>query len=159
VIDEVTRTLVDLLGGAGEGLGPTTVEARSLAADVDRARDAIVVFLHRVEELPGRWTVPPTVGGTDATRPAPSGVRLRYLVTYEGEDHLVAQGRLAVVARVAADHPLLTGDALPVGLREVADSLRITGHDLDADEQQRLWRALARPFQLSLTFAVELVPR
>jgi hypothetical protein len=159
VIDEVTRTLVDLLGSAGEELGRTTVEARSLAADVDRASDAVVVCLHGVEDLPGRWTVPPTVGGTGATRPAPPGMRLRYLVTYEGPDHLVAQERLAVVARVAADHPLLTGDALSVGLRDRADSLRITGHDLDADEQRRLWRALARPFQLSLSFAVDLVPR
>jgi hypothetical protein len=159
VIDEVTRTLVDLLAGAGTGLGSTTVEARSLAADVDRATDAVVVFLHRVEELPGRWTVPPTVGGTDATRPAPSGVRLRYLVTYEGEDHLVAQERLAVVARVTAGHPIVAGEALRPGLREHADSLRITRYDLDRDQQGRLWQALARPFQLSLALAVDLVPR
>jgi hypothetical protein len=159
VIDEVTRTLVDLLGSAAEGPGPTTVQARSLAADVDRATDAVVVFLHSIEESPGRWTVPPTVGGTGATRPAPPGMRLRYLVTYEGEDHLVAQERLAAVGRVVADHPIVAGDALRPALRDHVDSLRITGYDLDRDQQGRLWQALARPFQLSLTIAVELVPR
>jgi hypothetical protein len=159
VIDEVTRTLVDLLASADGELGSTSVEARSLAADAERADDALVVFLHGVEELPGRWTVPPTIGGTGATRPAPPGMRLRYLVTYEGEDHLVAQARLAAVAGVAADHPILTGDALRPGLRDHADRLQIAGYDLDQDGQQQLWRALARPFQLSLSFAVELVPR
>jgi hypothetical protein len=159
VIDEVTRTLVDLLSTGDDGLGATSVEARSLAADADRADEAIVVFLHRVEELPGRWTVPPTIGGTGATRPAPPGMRLRYLVTYEGADHLVAQARLAAVDRLVADHPILTGDALRPGLRDHADRLRIVGYDLDQDEQHHLWRALARPFQLSLTFAIELIPR
>jgi hypothetical protein len=157
VIDEVSRAFVALLASASE-LGSTTVESGTLGADAERLDDTVVVCLHGIEQLTGRWTLPPRVGGAVATRPEPPGLRMRYLVTYEGDDHLLAQARLAAVAAAVDATPMLTGDQLAPELRERVDSLTITGFDLELDEQRELWRALGRPLQLSLAFAVDASP-
>ena len=163
----VSQTLKSLLDGAISGSAdpelphvPTTLaspkEVRSTTSSTTPAA-ALSLWLYQVRRNPDLLNEPPRRISPDQVLPPALPVDLYFLVTpiytsAEGE-----QALLGKVLQTLNDHSILAGSLLAAPLDPAADQLRLTLEALSLEEITRVWTALDEPYQLSVSYHVQLV--
>jgi hypothetical protein len=89
--------------------------------------------------------------------PQPLAVDLYYLVTPISDDSEAKQVLLGRVLQVFNDHAILGGSDLIDTLAGTTQQLRICLEALSLQELTQVWYALHDPYQLSITYLVQLV--
>lgn len=87
----------------------------------------------------------------------PIPVNLYYLITPMNEDPEAQQTVLGKVLQVFNDHPILRGSDLQVSLSGGTEELRLILETLTLEELTRVWDALQEPYQLSVSYLVQVV--
>jgi hypothetical protein len=154
VIDEVTRTIVDLLATAADELDVSGIEVLPLSVPATTA-GTLQVRLEAIEELAPLRNQRPAPGG--GARRQLTGLRLRYLVTSAGETHLEVQRHLAGVLEVFEGTPVVTGAALRPALRARTEQVTIRRRSPSVEERYQVWAAAGRHAELALFYEVDVV--
>lgn len=84
-------------------------------------------------------------------------INLHYLITPMHETADMQQTVLGKVLQVFNDHMLLRGSDLQEALRDSAEELRLSLETLSLEELTRVWGALFEPYQLSVSYSVQVV--
>jgi hypothetical protein len=139
---------------------PTTLaspkEVRSTTTTTTPAA-ALSLWLYQVKRNPDVLNEPPRRISPDEVLPPALPVDLFYLVTpiYSSPDG--EQALLGKVLQTLNDHGILAGSLLAAPLDPTADELRVTLEALTLEEITRVWEALDEPYQLSVSYHVQLV--
>lgn len=86
----------------------------------------------------------------------PLPVLLHYLVTPMATDPVTCQTLLGRVLQVFNDHSILRGADLLGALQNSSEQLRINLEALTLEELSLVWEALGEPYQLSVTYLVQV---
>lgn len=113
----------------------------------------ISLWLYRVTRNGDTLNHPPLRVVPNQRPRHPIPINLYYLVTPIFDDPLDEQEQLGKVLQVFNDHAILSGSDLQDGLTE----LHITLETLSLEELTRVWDALKEPYQLSVSYLVQLV--
>jgi hypothetical protein len=128
--------------------------------------EGVSLWLYRVVRDEERLNAPPERLGPDRLRPPPLPVRLHYLITpivninaqtlaFSPErEHLL----LGKVLQILYDVPLLRGTVLQDDLAGTSIELGVRLETLTLEEITRVWEGLNRPYQLSVSYEVAVVP-
>jgi hypothetical protein len=97
-------------------------------------------------------------------RPAPDRILrhalpidLYYLVTPIAREPVDEQALMGRVLQVFNDHPTLRGSDLRDSLQNTQTELRLILEALSLEELTRVWHSLQEPYQLSVTYLVQLL--
>lgn len=118
---------------------------------------SISIWLYRVVRNEFLLNRQPT--RTSADRVAHPGIpiNLYYLITPMHEAPDMQQTILGKVLQVFNDHVLLRGSDLQESLRDSTEELRLSLETLSLEELTRVWGALFEPYQLSVSYSVQVV--
>jgi Pvc16 N-terminal domain len=130
----------------------------------------ISLWLYRVIRDDQRLNAPPTREARDRLRPTPLPLRLFYLVapvvTIDNANPAVSpeleQALLGKVMQLFYERPILRGADLRDVLTGTAAEVAVRLETLTLEELARIWNALQRPYQLSVSYEVtiaSIVPR
>ncbi len=158
MIRDVTEALVDLLvSKTPESPGWIVVSSLHGGAANDPVTDKLHVFLYAVEEH-AHLRNAPDVLTPDGYRRPPLALRLHYLMTYISTDHLETQSRLAKVAEVFYDTPVLGPERLHPALAAKVSRITVRMRNPGAEERSQVWTGLGRPMRLALYYDVDIAP-
>jgi hypothetical protein len=142
----------------------TEPQIRGVAIDLRSPREmrddddeGISLWLYRVTRDPDLLNRPPPRVAPDQFAYPPVPVDLYFLVTPiqpEPEDEQALLGR---VLQVFHDHPVLRGSDLQDSLSGQDEELRVHLEMLSLEELTRVWNALQQPYQLSVSYLVQVV--
>jgi hypothetical protein len=127
-------------------------------------QQGLSLWLYRIERDEQTLNLPPRRVARDRLQPAPLPLRLHYLVTpiVGNSDHTdgpeLEQNILGVVLQFFHDKPLLCGADLRGDLAGSTVELRVRWESLDLEQITRVWDALERSYQLSISYEVSVVP-
>lgn len=120
-------------------------------------KTGISLWLYRVARNGDLQNAPPRfVPPNQITRHA-LPLDMHYLVTpimEKAEDEQTLLGR---VAQLFNDHTVVRGASLQATLKNSGQEFRLNLETLTLEELTRVWHALAEPYQLSLSYLVQLV--
>jgi hypothetical protein len=162
----VSQTLKSLLDGAiGASSDPELPQVPTTLASPKEVRSttttttpaaALSLWLYQVKRNPDVLNEPPRRIAPDEVLPPALPVDLFYLVTpiYSSPDG--EQALLGKVLQTLNDHAILTGSLLAAPL-DPSDELRVTLEAPTLEEITRVWEALDEPYQLSVSYHVQLV--
>jgi hypothetical protein len=163
----VSQTLRALLDGAISASTdpelphvPTTLaspkEVHSTTATTTPS-SALSLWLYQVRRNPDLLNEPPRRISPDEVLPPALPVDLFYLVTpiYTTTDG--EQALLGKVLQTLNDNTIVSGGALAAPLDPGSDQLRVTLEALSLEEITRVWQALDEPYELSVSYHVQLV--
>lgn len=158
MIRDVTEALVDLIASRTPET-PNWVQATSLhgGTAADPTTDKLHVFLYAVEEH-AHLRNQPAVLTPDGYRRPPLALRLHYLMTYIDADHLECQARLAKVAEIFYDTPVLGPERLRPALAAKVARVTVRMRNPGAEERSQVWTGLGRPMRLALYYDVDIAP-
>lgn len=160
IADPSLRSLFD--SGAG---GTMTVSLNTPEEMHDSAIQGVSLWLYRVVRDDQRLNRPPERVGLNKIQPAPLPMRLHYLVTpivkTDSSNPSISseteQALLGKVLQLFHEHPVFRGpdlrDALTGSNAEVA--MRLESHSMD--EISRVWMALKRSYELSVSYEAAVV--
>jgi hypothetical protein len=125
-------------------------------------QEGVSVWLYRVTRDDERLNDPPTRLGPGQSRKTPLPLRLHYLVTPTvATDNLTGaeteQTILGKVLQVLYDHPILSGADLQGDLSGTALQLTARLESLSLEEITKVWYALERSYELSVSYEVTIV--
>jgi hypothetical protein len=120
-------------------------------------KNAVSLWLYRVQRNPDLLNEPRERANGNALLRASMPIDLHYLVTPiydtpEGEQALIGK-----ILQVLNDHAVLRGSDLQLPLEPQGDELRLTLETLTVEDLTRIWNSLEEPYQLSLSYVVQLV--
>ena len=126
--------------------------------------EGVSVWLYRIERDDQRLNAPPARPSVDRLLPTPLPLRLHYLVTpvvfIDPAFPLVSPGReqeiLGKVLQVLYERPILRGIDLRDTLTGSDERLAIRLEPMTLEEITRVWHALQRPYQLSVSYELTL---
>lgn len=151
-----SRTLQDfLLSRIPEG-GADWIDIHSLHQDAGSNPlpvNRLVLCLYSVVPDPHLRNRPKVHTDRGFVRP-PMAVLLRYLVTYNSDDHPEAQERTARVLEAFHTRPILGPPDLDPELSGLVRELSVRILSPSIEEMNQLWTALNRPLRLSLYLEV-----
>jgi hypothetical protein len=160
VIREVTEALIDLIASKTPE-SPGWVLATSLhggaTASTEPKINKLHICLYAVEEH-GHLRNQPPVLTPDGYRRPPLALRLHYLMTYLSDEHLESQARLAKVAEIFYDTPILGPELLRPELAEKVGRITVRMRNPGAEERSQVWTGLGRPMRLALYYDVDVAP-
>ena len=158
MIRDVTEALIDLIASKTPET-PDWVKATSLhgGGTSEPATDKLHVFLYAVEEHAHLRNQPPVLTPDGYRRP-PLALRLHYLVTYFDTSHLECQARLAKVAEIFYDTPVLGPERLKPALAAKVGQITVRMRSPGAEERGQVWTGLGRPMRLALYYDVDIAP-
>jgi hypothetical protein len=84
-------------------------------------------------------------------------INLHYLITPMNEDPESQQVVLGKVLQVFNDYAILRGSDLQESLRGTTEQLRVSLETLTLEELTQVWYSLQEPYQLSVSYLVEIV--
>jgi hypothetical protein len=84
-------------------------------------------------------------------------INLYYLITPMHADPEMQQVILGKVLQVFHDHALLRGSDLEASLSDSIEELRLLLETLSLEELTRVWGALFEPYQLSVSYSVQVI--
>jgi hypothetical protein len=128
--------------------------------------EGISVWLYRVMRDDQRLNMPPERINETQVRRLPLPVRLHYLITpivnstetiYGPELEQIILGKTLQVFQVFHDHPIQRGSALQAGFVGTDVELNTRLEPLSLEEITRVWDALDRSYQLSVSYEVSVV--
>jgi hypothetical protein len=157
VISAVSQTLHDLLRANISDItldislrSPKEMEQNGPAAGVS-------VWLYKVSRMAEMLNEPPQRRRDDQELVRPLPVLLYYLVTPITADPSTSQTVLGKVLQVFNDNAILRGADLRGTLQGTTEQLRINLEALTLEELSQIWYALNEPYQLSVTYLVQVV--
>jgi len=126
--------------------------------------NGVSLWLYRIERDDQRLNAPPARLTRTQLQPPPLPLRLHYLatpvVTIDPAFPLVSPGReqeiLGKVIQLCYGRPMLRGVDLRDTLTGSDDTLAIRLEPMSLEEITRVWQALQRPYQLSVSYEVTL---
>lgn len=124
--------------------------------------EGVSVWLYRVVRDENRLNDPNVRLGPNETRRPPLPVRLHYLITpfvrntnvNASETEQLVMGK---IMQSLHDHPLFTGNELAGDLRDGNHEFSVRLETLTLEELTRVWAALERPYQLSISYEAAIV--
>jgi hypothetical protein len=117
----------------------------------------ISLWLYKVTRMAEMMNEPPERRSTAQLARTPLPVLLHYLVTPMATDPLTRQTLLGRVLQVFNDHSILRGTDLQGVLQNTTEQLRVNLEALTLEELSLVWDALGAPYQLSVTYLVQVV--
>ncbi len=117
----------------------------------------ISLWLYKVTRMAEMMNEPPERKSATQLARTPLPVLLHYLVTPMATDPLTRQTLLGRVLQVFNDHSILRGTDLQGVLQNTAEQLRVSLEALTLEELSLVWDALGAPYQLSVTYLVQVV--
>jgi hypothetical protein len=116
----------------------------------------ISLWLYKVSRMAEMLNEPPERKSATQMARTPLPVLLHYLVTPMATDPLTRQTLLGRVLQVFNDHAILRGADLQGVLQNTTEQLRIILEALTLEELSLVWEALGEPYQLSVTYLVQV---
>ena len=116
----------------------------------------ISLWLYKVSRMAEMLNDPPERRSATQLARTPLPVLLHYLVTPMAADPLTCQSLLGRVLQVFNDHAILRGSDLQGVLQNTTEQLRVNLEALTLEELSLVWEALGEPYQLSVTYLVQL---
>jgi Pvc16 N-terminal domain len=117
----------------------------------------VSVWLYRVSRMADLLNEPPQrISLTQIVR-TPLPILLYYLITPVATDPLTRHALLGKVLQVMNDHAILRGADLQGILQGTTDQLRVVLETLSLEDLSLVWDALSEPYQLSVSYMVQLV--
>jgi len=116
----------------------------------------VSVWLYRVSRMADMLNEPPQRISTTQIVSTPLPILLYYLITPVAEDPLTRHALLGKVLQVMYDHSILRGADLQGILMGTTDQLRVALETLTLEELSLVWEALSEPYQLSVSYMVQL---
>jgi hypothetical protein len=117
----------------------------------------ISLWLYKVTRMAEMMNEPPERKSATQLARTPLPVLLHYLVTPMATDPLTRQTLLGRVLQVFNDHSILRGTDLQGVLQNTTEQLRVSLEALTLEELSLVWDALGAPYQLSVTYLVQVV--
>jgi hypothetical protein len=155
VISAVSQSMHDLLSANISALAislrsPKEMEQAGAVAGVS-------VWLYKVSRMAEMLNEPPQRPSADQELVRPLPVLLYYLITPITSDPLTSHTVLGKVLQVFNDNAILRGADLRGTLQGTTEQLRINLEALTLEELSQIWYALNEPYQLSVTYLVQVV--
>ena len=116
----------------------------------------ISLWLYKVSRMAEMLNEPPERKSATQMARTPLPVLLHYLVTPMATDPLTRQTLLGRVLQVFNDHSILRGADLQGVLQNTTEQLRVNLEALTLEELSLVWDALGEPYQLSVTYLVQV---
>jgi Pvc16 N-terminal domain len=117
----------------------------------------VSVWLYRVSRFGDMLNEPPQrVSSTQLVR-TPLPILLYYLITPVATHPITRHMLLGKVLQVMNDNAILRGTNLQGNLRGTTDQLRLVLETLSLEDLSLVWDALSEPYQLSVSYMVQLV--
>lgn len=117
----------------------------------------VSVWLYRVSRFGDMLNEPPQrVSSTQLVR-TPLPILLYYLITPVATHPITRHMLLGKVLQVMNDNAILRGTNLHGNLRGTTDQLRLVLETLSLEDLSLVWDALSEPYQLSVSYMVQLV--
>src|SRR6266581_4810468 len=116
----------------------------------------ISLWLYKVSRMAEMLNEPPERKSPTQMARTPLPVLLHYLVTPMATDPLIRQTLLGRVLQVFNDHAILRGADLQGVLQNTKEQLRVNLEALTLEELSLVWEALGEPYQLSVTYLVQV---
>jgi len=116
----------------------------------------ISLWLYKVSRMAEMLNEPPERRSATQTARTPLPVLMHYLVTPMATDPLTCQTLLGRVLQVFNDHAILRGADLQGVLQNTTEQLRVNLEALTLEELSLVWEALGEPYQLSVTYLVQV---
>ncbi len=117
----------------------------------------VSVWLYRVTRMADMLNEPPQrITATQIVR-TPLSILLYYLVTPVATDPLTRHALMGKVLQVLNDHSILRGADLQGILQGTTDQLRVVLETLSLEDLSLVWDALSEPYQLSVSYLVQVV--
>jgi len=117
----------------------------------------ISLWLYKVTRMAEMLNEPPERIGPSQVARVPLPVLLFYLVTPMTRDPETRHTLLGRVLQVFYDHAILRGADLQGVLKGTTEQLRLNLEALSLEELSLVWEALSEPYQLSVTYLVQVV--
>lgn len=155
MIDQVTDALVDHLAARTADVGSNWIDVTSLESGTALTANHLHVCLYAIAEHDHLRNAPHVLTANGWQRP-PLGLRLHYVVTYAGNNHLEVQARLARVLQVFHTTPVLGPAELPPEVASVVERVTVRLRSPSHEERNHLWTAFSRPMKLSLYYDVDV---
>jgi hypothetical protein len=126
--------------------------------------DGVSVWLYRIERDDQRLNAPPTRPAPNLFVPTPLPLRLHYLITpiitIDPAFPLVSPGReqeiLGKAIQLLYERPVLRGAELRDALTGSDECISTRLEPMSLEEITRIWNALERPYQLSVSYETTL---
>jgi hypothetical protein len=120
-------------------------------------KTGVSVWLYRVTRMGDMLNEPPVrVSPTQVAR-TPLPLLLYYLVTPIAGDDVTRHRLLGKVMQVLYDHSILRGADLQGSLLGSDEQLRVVLEALSLEDLSLVWDALSEPYQLSVSYVVQVV--
>lgn len=116
----------------------------------------VSLWLYKVSRMTEMLNEPPERRGNQLVR-QPLPVQLYYLVTPIMNDPVTRHTVLGRVLQVFHDHSILRGVDLQGVLQNSGEQLRVNLEALTIEELSLVWDALSEPYQLSVTYLVQVL--
>jgi hypothetical protein len=116
----------------------------------------ISVWLYKVSRMAEMLNEPPERIGPNQIARTPLPVLLFYLITPFSPDPGTRHVLLGRVMQVLYDHSILRGADLQGVLAGTTEQLRLNLEALSLEELSLVWEALNEPYQLSVTYLVQV---
>ena len=123
----------------------------------EKEKSGISVWLYRVQREPDTLNRPPERISPSQIRYRPLPLTLHYLLCAVLDEPKDEQAILGKIVQVFHDHAILRGSALKDSLQGEDHELRLVLEALTLEELARVWDALNEPYQLSLSYVVQVV--
>jgi hypothetical protein len=123
----------------------------------DAGDKGVSVWLYKVSRMAEMLNEPPERKVANQLIRTPLPVLLYYLVTPIADDPLSRHRLLGKVLQVLYDNCTLRGAFLKGSLSGTSEQLRVNLEALSLEELSLVWDALNEPYQLSVTYLVQLV--
>ncbi len=117
----------------------------------------ISLWLYKVTRMAEMLNEPPERIGQNQVARVPLPVLLFYLVTPMTRHPETRHTLLGRVLQVFYDHAILRGADLQGVLQGTTEQLRLNLEALSLEELSLVWEALSEPYQLSVTYLVQVV--
>jgi hypothetical protein len=161
VISAASGTLKELLNqnitlstGALSGI---PIQLQSPKEMQELGLSGVSVWLYKVSRMPEVLNEPPERRGLNQLLRPPLPVQLYYLVTPLLADPITKHTVLGRILQVFNDHAILRGADLQGVLQGTSEQLRVNLEALTLEELSLVWDALSEPYQLSVTYLVQVV--
>jgi hypothetical protein len=161
VIGAVSRTLRDLLD---QNITQSTGVLNGIPIDLHSPREmqhagatGVSVWLYKVSRMAEMLNDPPERKNVNQVQRTPLPVQLYYLVTPFMDDPLTRHTVLGRVLQVFNDNAILRGTDLQGVLQGSGEQLRVILEALTIEQLSLVWDALSEPYQLSVTYLVQVV--
>jgi hypothetical protein len=138
-------------------LAGVTIDMESPKEMREANRTGVSLWLYRVTRNEHILNQPPQRVARDQVLRHPLPINLYYLVTPFTDDPVDEQALLGRVLQTFNDHNIVRGSDLQDSLQGGVEELRIALEPLSLEELTRIWHALQEPYQLSVTYQIQMI--